>query len=276
MTATLRTSRTSSAFRKRPRSIRSDWMRRISGWSPITLKAPVRLSARDVVAAAEAAAAGCGATTSSTSGTRSRMAATSAFVSAGERPAGKPANGFCVRCVHRKKLLVAESAKSRIAPFSSPAPDPIITISRKMPQKTPNAASSVRARLRSRAARTSCQWSRSSSRRIYSSRSATDGVDLRGAARRQEAGQGARDHQEADREDGRPEVDRRVAEGGRVAQAPGEELQHRRRRPPGRRSRRPTSPGSPRASRATSPRTAWRRRRAARRSPWCARAPRSS
>jgi hypothetical protein len=77
------------------------------------------------------------------SGTWARIASVSALVRTTGRPTRNPAWGSEVERPHTKKLFVALREKSFLTPFSSPLPDPSITISMKMPQNTPNAVRNV-------------------------------------------------------------------------------------------------------------------------------------
>jgi hypothetical protein len=55
-----------------------------------------------------------------------------------------PRYGLLVRWVQTNRLLVAPLSNPCRTPFQSPFPEASITISMKMPQKTPNAVRNVR------------------------------------------------------------------------------------------------------------------------------------
>jgi hypothetical protein len=62
-----------------------------------------------------------------------------------------------VRWDQTQKLFVALSAKPWLTPFSSPAPEPSMIISIRIPQNTPNAVKNVRILLAPSAVRISRQ-----------------------------------------------------------------------------------------------------------------------
>ena len=132
--------------------MRTDWIVRDLGVVAHDAEGAGLVPARDVVAARGSRRAGCAAHTTSTSGTLSRIACDVGVVELDRAPGGHArGTACCVRCVQTKKLLVAPSEKPRLTPFRRPLPEPSITMSMKMPQKTPKAVSAVRSLLRSSA-----------------------------------------------------------------------------------------------------------------------------
>jgi hypothetical protein len=105
-TATLRFSSMSIRLTKRPRSSSTDWIRKISGWSPMTLNEPTSPPRRTVAPPRQPPRCRRGETTSA-SGISRRSARVSSSVNCTGRPASSPAKGFEVRIVQTKRLLVA-------------------------------------------------------------------------------------------------------------------------------------------------------------------------
>ena len=143
ITATLRRSSKSRRLRKRPEMTLTGATRVISGTSPMTENAPAFVPRVTLLPPRNPPSWLRGQTTAA-SPIWALIATVSPASNCIDRPVGMPRQGFDVRWDQMKTLLVASSENPWLTPFQRPFPEASMTISMKMPQKTPNAVRNVR------------------------------------------------------------------------------------------------------------------------------------